>query len=141
MKKALFTLFAFLVILSAKAQKQDTTVYNGCRLIGDTTRYIGDKQQVLFDSCPQFGQQPGDYDLYIKTYLKRHGISQKKRAGVVISVIIEKDGNIAHAQIIHPGSSKFLNKIALKAVYDMPKWKPAILHGKPVRMSYFLAVR
>jgi len=141
MKKTLLAPFAVLFMLSVKAQKKDTTVYAGCRLVGDTTQYVGGVKQELFDSCPQFGQQPGDYERYIKTYLKRYGISQKTRARVVISVIIENDGNVTHAQIVNPAASKFLNIMALKAVYDMPKWKPAILHGKPVRMSYLLPIR
>lgn len=53
----------------------------------------------------------------------------------LIQVIVEKDGHLTHVQI-----KKVLNKAACKAYVEYirrsPKWKPGLLHNKPVRVAY-----
>ena len=140
MKRILLLLVTLLCILSANAQKQDTTIYQSCRLANDTTQYVGVGKEIIFDFCPQFGKQSDDYSKYILAHIKHYGIAKMGYARIIISIIIEKDGSVSHAKIIRAVSSKLSNKEALRVIRDMPKWKPAILHRKPVRMRYNLPV-
>jgi len=140
MKGVLLFLVILLSILSANAQKQDTTIYQSCRLANDTNHYVGIDKQIIFDSCPQFGKQSDDYNKYILAHIKHYTTTKKRNVRIIISIIIEKDGSVSNLKIIHSVSSNLSNKEAIRVIRDMPKWKPAILHGKPVRMRYFLPV-
>jgi hypothetical protein len=144
MKKASLTLLAVVIILSAKAQKQDTTVYQSpCILAGDTTHYVnGDGQQIIFDSCPKFKHGTGDLVNYLSTHTRYKEIEGKgvTPAKVYVSFIIERDGSVSHAKIAGGLSNIRLRNEALRVVTSMPKWKPAMVNHKPVRMLHFVPV-
>lgn len=139
MKKTILFLFISLSFYIAKAQEQDTTVYHGCRLANDTTQVIGDAS--ILDSCPQFKNGFNDVFKYISNHIRYPIISKENdiQGKVIISCIIEKDGKVSHSKIEHSPSVD-LNKEALRVVTSLPKWNPGILHGKPVRVKYYLVV-
>ena len=58
---------------------------------------------------------------------------------VVVSFIVEKDGSISNAEVkrsIHES----LDKEALRVVNAMPKWKPGMENGQPVRARFHIPV-
>ena len=66
---------------------------------------------------------------------------KKKIQGTVwVSFIIEKDGSISHIKVEH-GISPELDKEAIRVIKSMPRWKPATLRGKPVRIVSLLPVK
>jgi protein TonB len=148
MKKTILFLFIFSSFYIAKAQKQDTTIYSNCRLANDTTHYIAvDNQyvavdkEIIFDSCPQFKNGFNDLFKYISAHIRYPIISKENyiQGKVIISCIIEKDGKVSHSKIEHSPSVD-LNPEALRVINSLPKWKPGILHGKPVRVKYYIVV-
>jgi len=59
---------------------------------------------------------------------------------VVVSFVVDKDGKISEAEIIesvHPD----IDTEAIRVMYYMPKWKPGMQEGKPVRVRYTLPLK
>ena len=139
MKPILITI-AFIGVFSvAKAQKNDTTIYSGCKLATDTTLTVGDAS--ILDKCPQFRNGFDGFNKYIDAHIRYKSIDKpsdsKKR--LHIEMIIEKDGSITHAKVVRSVSSEF-DKEALRVINSSPKWKPGILHGQKVRVRYWVVV-
>jgi protein TonB len=64
---------------------------------------------------------------------------KSEQGKIYLSFVIEKDGSVSNVRIVK-GLSEKLNEIAIKVVEKMPKWKPAINNGKPVRSRYMLPI-
>ena len=58
---------------------------------------------------------------------------------VYIEFIIEKNGDVSQAKIVR-GSDELVGEEAIRVVQSLPKFTPAKLNGKPVRMSYILPI-
>ncbi len=62
-------------------------------------------------------------------YEKMQGIQGK----VVVSFVVERDGSVTSPSVISPVSPG-IDRQAVKAIMAMPKWKPGINNGVPVRV-------
>jgi protein TonB len=140
MKKSGLTLIALTFILSAKAQKSDTTVYYPCTPKNHGPMII-DGPALLFDACPQF---PGGDKAYYK-YLAKH-LKWPDKPGmidiqgkVLLKFIVEKGGKISHITVAKSLDPLF-DAEAVRAIRNMPNWNPAILKGKTVRAAYYLVI-
>lgn len=61
---------------------------------------------------------------------------------VYISFIIEKNGSISHLMIVRECLYKTLNKEAVRLIYNMPKWNPAIMtDGTIVRQRLTIPIK
>lgn len=58
---------------------------------------------------------------------------------VLVSVIVEKDGKLTNVTAVK-GPSSTLKMEAVKAIKTAPKWKPASIKGKTVRLKYLIPV-
>ena len=58
---------------------------------------------------------------------------------VWVSVIVEKDGKLTHITAVK-GPSSTLKMEAVKAIKTAPKWRPATINGKTVRLKYLIPV-
>ena len=58
---------------------------------------------------------------------------------VFISYVIEKDGSVSSAKVMR-GIGGGCDEEALRVVNAVPKWKPGLMKGKPVRVNYMLPV-
>ncbi|HET6558805.1 MAG TPA: energy transducer TonB [Prolixibacteraceae bacterium] len=58
---------------------------------------------------------------------------------VSVNFVVNKDGSVSDAKIIR-GVDPSLDKEALRVVYSMPKWKPGLQGGKPVRVSFTVPI-
>ena len=58
---------------------------------------------------------------------------------VIGAFIVEKDGSITGARI-DKSVDKSLDAEALRIINEMPKWKPGMQDGKPVRVKYMVPV-
>ena len=52
---------------------------------------------------------------------------------VVVSFIVERDGSVSSPSVISPVSPG-IDRQAVKAIMAMPKWKPGMNNGVPVRV-------
>lgn len=64
----------------------------------------------------------------------------KTEGRVFISFIVERDGKLSHAKVIH-GIGNGCDEEALRIIRQMPSWIPGTMHGKPVRVQYSLPVK
>ena len=95
----------------------------------------------IVEVMPEF---PGGADAMMK-YLsgnikypeeaKDKGISGR----VFINFVIEKDGSVNEVKVMR-GIGKLCDDEAVRVVKAMPKWKPGLQKGKPVRVSYMLPI-
>lgn len=54
--------------------------------------------------------------------------------------VIEKDGSVTDVSVVHTGGHPSLDKEAVRVIKLMPKWKPDLQDGKPVRVRYAVPV-
>src|SRR5271165_3241793 len=99
MKKTILFLFIMMSFFIVKAQKQDTNIYQSCRLAKDPVHL--DDKGIFFDSCPQFKNGLDDLYKYIAAHTRYPTRSKEKdvKERAILSIIIEKDGSVSHAKI------------------------------------------
>ena len=73
--------------------------------------------------------------LYYSEIAKRIGIEGK----VIVTIIVDKEGNVVDAQIVKPLHSD-LDQIAMKAVREL-KFYPGIQNGKPVKVQVSIPIQ
>lgn len=69
-------------------------------------------------------------------YAKENGIQGR----VFVNFIVEGDGSITNAKVLR-GVHPSLNSEALRVVNNMPKWKPGLQKGNPIRVSFNLPIK
>ncbi len=57
---------------------------------------------------------------------------------VYVRFIITETGDVTNAEVVK--GNTYLNEDALRVVKSMPKWDPALLNGKPVKMCYTVPI-
>lgn len=58
---------------------------------------------------------------------------------VMVSFVVERDGSISNVKVVR-GVDPSLDKEAVRLINDMPKWKPGMQTGKPVRARFNIPV-
>jgi len=103
------------------------------------------EEQPIFtvvESMPEF---PGGKSALMKylaqnikypPYAKEAGIQGR----VFINFVVEKDGSITNVKVLR-GIGGGCDEEAVRVVKAMPKWKPGMQRGKPVRVSFNLPVK
>lgn len=66
-------------------------------------------------------------------------VEQGIQGRVYAQFVIEKDGSLTNIKIVR-SPHQDLSEEAIRVLADMPKWKPGIQRGKPVRAKYSLPV-
>jgi len=67
--------------------------------------------------------------------------AQKTEGTVYTSFLVTTNGKIADARIEKKGHQRAeFEEEALRVINAMPKWKPAMLNGKPVAIRLYLAI-
>lgn len=94
-----------------------------------------DKKQATpppIDQMPDPGFDVGQYILKNRPFRAIEG-------KVAIRFIVTEDGSLDSISVVRSTDS-ILEKDALKLVQDMPKWKPGMYQGKPVRVPFTLPI-
>ena len=58
---------------------------------------------------------------------------------VSVQFVVNRDGSIVDAKVVK-GVDPYLDREALRVINSMPKWKPGMQRGKPVRVRYTVPV-
>lgn len=82
---------------------------------------------------------------YIRSNVRYPKNAKNVEGKVFIQFIIEKDGSVSNAKVVRSDVKnkkyrKALEKEALRLVSNMPRWKPALHNGKPVRSFFMLPI-
>ena len=102
------------------------------------------EENKVYDVVEQMPQYPGGKDKLLQ-YLSM-SIRYPKEAEmagvqgrVIGAFIVEIDGSITGARI-DKSVDKSLDAEALRIINEMPKWKPGMQNGKPVRVKYMVPI-
>lgn len=103
------------------------------------------EEDAVFEGTPD--QQPeypgGDYAMmkFIKENLDYPPSAARKgiQGRVILTFILEKDGKFSTIKVLRSPDDA-LSREAIRVIKKMPKWKPAIHEGKPVRVKFAMPV-
>ena len=104
-----------------------------------------EEEEVIFmvvETMPEF---PGGQQALFK-YLeeeKKYPLIAKEngiQGRVICQFVVNKDGSIVDVVAIRSSGEPSLDKEAIRVIKAMPKWKPGIQRGKPVRVKYTVPV-
>lgn len=92
----------------------------------------------IFEIVESPAEFPGGYTALLK-YLKKSLVYPEQAADmgiqgkVIVRFVVEKDGSVSQANVVK-GIDPSLDKEALRVIKAMPKWKPGMQQGRPVRV-------
>ena len=131
------------------AEGQETTLsYNLVKAVPTETINISasssssdSDDEVIFtvvETMPEFpgGQQAmmqflGENIIY-PPEAQKYGIQGR----VICQFVVNKDGSIGDVNVIRSSGDASLDKEAIRVIQTMPRWKPGMQRGKPVRVKY-----
>lgn len=125
MKKMIFALLLMQTSMAVRAQST-----------------VKDSIHVSVEQMPEFpGGQEG-FIRYLSSVVRYPDSAYKHRVAgrVFVQMTIEKDGSVTDAKIVRSVSTD-LDSEALRVVNSSPKWKPGLVAGDPVRVSYTVPIK
>ena len=132
MKKTILLLCVLFLTLGAQAQSVDNVNSNAAK-------------ESVYDQVEVKPEFPGGMTALVK-YLQENikypsaALAEKAQGKAFVRFVVEKDGSITNAEIIKSTGNIYLDKEALRVASNMPKWKPGMQQGKPVRVFFMLPV-
>jgi TonB family protein len=92
-----------------------------------------------FDKAPEFPTGAANLAPYLSARIQAPMMAIKDRPGgqVIVFFDVLANGNLTNFRI-EKSLRKDVDNIIMGAVKGMPKWKPATLNGKPVKITYSL---
>lgn len=146
---ATLPVLALLLIVNARAsaqqvKKTDETVYEISTKDITNIKIKKVDNDSIYQIVEQMPEFPGGIDklaTYISENIKYPEAAKEKGVSgrVFISFVIEKDGAVSNVEVAR-GIGKECDDEAVRVVKAMPKWKPGLMKGKPVRVNYMLPV-
>jgi protein TonB len=122
-------------------EANDETIIDAVPVIDDEEEEKDEQVFVVVEDMPEF---PGG-ELALRKWIANHidypviaaenGIQGK----VYVTFVVDKDGSVSNARIAR-GVDPSLDQEALRVVNSLPKWKPGMQRGKPVRVSYTVPI-
>ena len=103
---------------------------------------FGERVFVVVERMPEF---PGGQQAMMKFLgenIKYPVNAQEKgiQGRVICKFVVEKDGNVSDIQVVRTSGDASLDSEAVRVISTMPKWKPGIQRGKPVRVKYTIPI-
>jgi len=102
-----------------------------------------EESEVFFivENMPEFPGGELALRKFIANAIKYPVIAQENgiQGKVYVNFVVDKDGSVSNARIAR-GVDASLDKEALRVVNSLPKWKPGMQRGKPVRVSYTVPI-
>lgn len=132
MKKTILLLCVLFLTLGAQAQSVDNVNSNAAK-------------ESVYDQVEVKPEFPGGMPALVK-YLQENikypsaALAEKAQGKAFVRFVVEKDGSITNTEIIKSTGNIYLDKEALRVASNMPKWKPGMQQGKPVRVFFMLPV-
>ena len=103
------------------------------------------EEQTIFEVVEQMPEFPNGGMAGLMQYLSKNikypTIAQENgtQGRVTVQFVVNKDGSIVDAKVLR-GVDPYLDKEAVRVIMGMPKWKPGMQRGKPVRVKYTVPV-
>ncbi|MGM9831723.1 MAG: energy transducer TonB [Paludibacteraceae bacterium] len=102
-------------------------------------------ESVIFDRAEEQPEFPGGNEKlfkYLSENVKYPVIAQENgiQGRVICQFVVNKDGSIVDVVVVRSGGDASLDKEAIRLMKSMPKWKPGMQRGKPVRVKFTVPV-
>ncbi|WP_291527771.1 energy transducer TonB [Bacteroides sp. UBA939] len=103
------------------------------------------EEQTIFEVVEEMPEFPNGGMAGLMQFLSKNikypTIAQENgtQGRVTVQFVVNKDGSIVDAKVLR-GVDPYLDKEALRVIGTMPKWKPGMQRGKPVRVKYTVPV-
>ena len=99
---------------------------------------------IKFDREPSFKGKKGNdagkaFSQWVTSKLRYPKDANGASGTVLLQFVVGRDGGVQEVQVLR-GVNTALNEEALRVVRMAPKWKPGIINGQPVRITYTLPV-
>jgi len=96
---------------------------------------------VVVENQPEFPGGQAAMMKFLSENIKYPVIAQENgiQGHVICNFVVERDGSITDVQVVR-GVDPSLDKEAVRVIQSMPKWKPGMQRGKPVRVRFTLPV-
>jgi protein TonB len=143
MTKIIYTLLMLLLCTASFAQEADLgdsiqkyePIYG--TLPADSVNYVFKK----LDQLPEF---PGGNDgmlHYLTGHVHYPSKARKKniQGKVVITFVVNKNGSVVDPKVTRSVNEE-IDEEAMRVIKGMPKWKPGLMDGKPVKTLYHLPI-
>lgn len=97
---------------------------------------------VVVEQMPEFPGGQAALSRFLSENVKYPTIAKENniQGRVLCQFVVEKDGTITDVTVVKSGGDASLDKEAVRVLRMMPKWKPGIQRGKPVRVKYTVPV-
>ncbi len=97
---------------------------------------------TVVEAMPEFPGGMGKLMSYLGNNIKYPPFAKETniQGRVFINFVVEPDGSISNVKVLR-GIGGGCDEEAIRVVNSMPKWKPGMQRGKPVRVSYNLPVK
>ncbi|MCQ2311439.1 MAG: energy transducer TonB [Paludibacteraceae bacterium] len=96
---------------------------------------------VIVENNPEFPGGTAAMMKYLSENIKYPVIAQENgiQGRVICQFVVNKDGSIVDINVVRSVDPS-LDKEAIRVIKSMPKWKPGMQRGKPVRVKFTLPV-
>ena len=97
---------------------------------------------IIVETMPEFpgGQQAMMKFIAENVQYPANAMEKGIQGRVICQFVVEKDGKPSNIQVVRTSGDASLDKEAVRVIGTMPKWKPGIQRGKPVRVTFTLPV-
>lgn len=101
----------------------------------------GDTIFTTVEQTPEFIGGLGELYNYIGNNLKypEKAVKGKQEGRVFVRFVVEKDGSIGAVELLK-GIGLGCDEEAMRVLSEMPKWKPGMQSGQPVRVYYTMPI-
>lgn len=105
----------------------------------------GDDDDKVYGNAVVGPEFPGGVDSllqYIKSHVRypEEALKRGVQGRVFIAFVVGKDGAVYDAKV-QKSPDSLLSREALRVVQSLPKWKPGMHEGKPVKVQYTLPIK
>ena len=125
-------------------QRMDTTemVLEGC--VVPEMGEVGNPEHEVYQIVEQMPAFPGGEEKLLEFLSKNIEYPEEARKAeiqgrVFVGFVVEKDGSVGDVKVLR-GIGGGCDEEAVRVVKSMPKWKPGMHKGEPVRVSYQIPI-
>ena len=98
----------------------------------------------VFQIVEQMPEFPGGAEAMMKSIAgnvkyPEAAIDKNIEGRVFVSFVVEKDGSVSNVKVLR-GIGGGCDEEAVRVISSMPKWKPGMHRGEPVRVSYQIPI-
>ncbi|KWW25303.1 MAG: TonB family protein [bacterium F082] len=107
----------------------------------DVATSTKDTVYQIVEQMPQYTGGEEAMMKYVAENIKYPQAAKDKNIGgrVFVSFVIEKDGSVNEVKVMR-GIGGGCDEEAVRVIKGMPKWKPGMQKGKPVRVNYMMPI-